>query len=112
MGFLKQVAAKLTGADVAADATERSAQEQADATRQAASAAARSAQEAAAQSARQQENNAARAAAEGAASDALSKPLENADVQLTQVGTESASAQSKKRRQTFGIGSAGTGVNI
>ena len=112
MGFLKQAAAKLTGADVAGDAAERGAMEQANATREAAARAAASAQEAAAQTGRQQEANAARAAAEGAASDALAKPVENPDVQLAPSSGESVSAQAKKRRQTFGVGSAGTGVNI
>ena len=59
-------------------------------------------------------NSAANAiiSAEGAAADALSKPMQAADVQLAPSTGESVSATAKKRRQTFGIGSAGSGVNI
>jgi hypothetical protein len=113
MGFVKQVVGKLTGADVAADATERAADQQASAIRDSAAKAASQAQEAAAQSARQQESAAARNAAEGAAADAMNKPIQNADIQLDGINTEqSASATSRKRRQQFGVGSAGSGVNI
>lgn len=113
MGALKNWVAKTTGADVAADAAERGAEEQARAIRDSASKAAAAANEAAAQTARSQEQAAARNAAEGAASDALSKPLENADVQIGGVNDGSTSAGlSRKRRQSFGIGSSGAGVNI
>lgn len=91
----------------------RGADQQAAAVRQAGEAAAKQAQEAAAQAGRQQELNSARNAAEGAAKDALSKPVENADVQLSGVTdpSSSANASARKRRQTFGIGS-NSGVNI
>ena len=112
MGFVKKVVSSLTGADVAADATERGAEAQAAATRSAAEATSRTAQEAAAQAARQQEQAASRAAAQGAAEDALNRPMENPDVQLTAPGTESAAATSRRRRQTFGVGTASSGVNI
>ena len=114
MGALKNWVAKATGADVAGDAAERGAEEQSRAIRESASKAAAQANEAAAQAARSQEQSAARNAAEGAASDALSKPLENADVQIGGVkdGSVSSAGLSRKRRQTFGVGSAGSGVNI
>lgn len=114
MGAIKQWVAKATGADVQADITARGADEQANAIRDSSQKAANAAREAAAQSARQQEAAAAQRAAEGAAADTLNKPLENADVQLSGVTdpSQSASAANKKRRQTFGIGSAGSGVNI
>lgn len=114
MGFIKNWASKATGADVAGDAAERGAEEQAKAIRDSAAKAAAAASESAAQAARTQEQAAARTAAEGAASDALSKPLENADVQIGGVndGTTSAAGLSRKRRQTFGVGSASSGVNI
>lgn len=87
---------------------------QAEAVRKSAQQAAKQAQEAVAQSTRQQEQAAARNAAEGAAADALNKPLENADVQIGgPVNTgQSSSAASRKRRQTFGVGSSGSGVQI
>ena len=113
MGFVKQIAAKATGADVQADIAARQADAQAVAIREASQKSAAAAQAAATQLARQQESGAARAAAEGAAADALSAPVENPDVQLGGVkDQQTASAANKKRRQTFGIGSAGSGVNI
>lgn len=114
MGFLKQQVAKLTGADVAADSAERAAEDQAAAIRKSSEQAAKAASEAAAQSARQQEQTAARNAAEAAAADALNKPMENADVQIGGLpnAEQSVSATARKRRQTFGMGSAGSGVNI
>lgn len=112
MGFVSQIAAKLTGADVQADIAQRGANAQAEATRRAAESATKATQEAASQAARQQESQAARAAAQGAAADLLEKPMENPDVQLDDVSGVSASATAKKRRQSFGVGSAGTGVNI
>lgn len=114
MGFIKQAVAKITGADVAADSAERAAEDQSAAIRKSAEQAAKAAQEAAAQSARQQEQTAARNAAESAAADMLKKPMENADVQIGGLpnADQSASAVVRKRRQTFGIGSSGAGVNI
>lgn len=112
MGAIKQWTSKLMGTDVAADIAERQGEEQAATTRKAAESAARNAQEAAAQSVRMIEQQAARSAAEGAAADALSKPLEVADVALGGVDTgQSVSAAARKRRQTFGVGSS-SGVNI
>lgn len=114
MGFLKQVVAKVTGADVAADAAERAAEEQASAIRKSSEKAAKAAQESAAQAARQQEATAARNAAESAAADALNKPMEVADVQIGGLpnADQPVSATARKRRQVFGIGSSGSGVNI
>ena len=114
MGLIKQAVAKITGADVAADIAERAATEQSAAIRKSAEQAAKASQEAAAQSARQQEQTAARNAAESAAADALNKPMENADVQIGGLpnAEQSVSATARKRRQTFGVGSAGAGVNI
>lgn len=108
-----RVVSKLTGADRQARATEQAAEQQATATRQAAAQAAQAARESAAQSARQQEAVAARAAAEGAAADALSRPAEQADVNLvTPTAGGSTSDNARRRRQLFGLGSGGTGVNI
>lgn len=113
MGFVSKVVGSITGANKAAKAQEEAARVQAEAIRASAATAASSAREAAAQSARQQEAIASRNAAEGAANDALSQPLEVADVQLEAVGgiSSSAAANAKKRRQSFGIGSS-SGVNI
>lgn len=98
----------------AAEETARAAEKQAEAIRASSERAAKAATETAAQTARQQEQAAARNAAEGAAADALNKPLENADVQIGgPVNTgQSSSAASRKRRQTFGVGSSGSGVQI
>lgn len=112
MGFIRQTAAKLTGADIQADAADRGATAQADATRQAAEASSKAAQESAAQSARLQEQAAARNAAQGAAADAINTPLDNPDVQLSGPQDQSAAATTRKRRSAFGVSSAGTGVNI
>jgi hypothetical protein len=113
MGFVKQLGAKLTGADVQADAMERGANEQAAATRAAAEQAAAAAQDAAkqtaAQSARLQANSAAQSAALAAAGDTVSQPPETPEVQVADVAPSGAA---KKRREKFGIGSAGSGVNI
>lgn len=112
MGFVRQAAAKLTGADIQADAMERSANAQADAVKASAEQSAKTAQESAAQAARLQESAAARNAAQGAASDALNKPLDNPDVQLAGPQEQSAAGTARKRRGSFGIGTSGTGVNI
>lgn len=112
MGFIRQAAAKLTGADIQADAMERGANEQAAATRAAADAAARNSQEAAAQAARLQESAAARNVATSAASEQLNKPLENAEVSLDGKPSESAIGAARKRRQSFGVGQKNIGVNI
>lgn len=110
MGFVKQIASKLTGADLVADATERAAVDQAEATRTASESAAKATREAAAQAARSQEDTATRnaALAKAAADD---KPLENAEVNLDEKAKTSAIGNARKKRQSFGIG-AGTGVNI
>jgi hypothetical protein len=127
MGFLKKkaedavsgatdltgkVVGGLTGATAAANQVRDAADIQAAAVRQSAADAAKQAQEAAAQTARMQEQTAARSAAQGAAADALAVPLENADVQIGPNPIESVSATARKRRQTFGIGSASAGVSI
>ena len=108
-----KIISKLTGADKQAKAVTAAANAQAETTRQAAEASSKAAREAAAQAARQQEAGAARSAAEGAAADALSKPLENADVELGGVaGNISATSYARRKRQTFGLGVGGSGVNI
>lgn len=112
MGFVRQAAAKLTGADVQADAMERSAEQQAQAVKQAAELSAKTAQEGAAQAARLQESSAARNAAQSAAAETMSKPLENADVQLGAKDTGSAVGAVRKRRASFGVGVPSNGVNI
>ena len=112
MGFIKEWVAKATGADVQADIAERSAAAQAASVREAAERSAKATQEAAAQTARVQEQAAARAAAEAKAADVLAKPVENVDVQLGGVPTESASASARRRRATFGVGVRSSGVNI
>lgn len=112
MGFVKQISSKITGADIEQDVNQRNAAAQAANTRAQADATAKATKEATIQAARVQESAAARASAQSAAADQLSKPLENADVALTPSTGESAVSQSRKRRQSFGIGSANTGVNI
>lgn len=94
------------------EASKAEANKQAEAVRKAGEKAAAQSQEAARQASRQQEMSAAREAAQGAAADAKDTPMETPDVQLDGVQTQSASGQSRKRRQSFGIGSAGSGVNI
>lgn len=96
-----------------ARAIEAAANQQAEATRQSAEAASRAARESAAQAQRQIEQNAARNAAVGVASEALAVPLENADVQLeaTNAGA-SVAGTARKRRASFGLGTASSGVNI
>jgi len=112
MGFVRKVVGNITGANQAAAATTAAADQQASATREAAAQTARANQEAAAQTARAQELAAQRIAAQGAAADTLATPIETPDVQLGTPAATSASASVRKRRATFGVGSAGTGVNI
>ena len=113
MGFVRELVSKLTGADQQADAISRGAQEQAAATRAAADQAATATREATKQSAQQSAalaaNSAARSAALSASEDAISKPPENPEVKIEE---EVPAGTAKKRREKFGIGSAGTGVNI
>lgn len=111
MGFIGKAVAKLTGADDAAKATREAAEKQAEATRKASETAAASARESAAQMSRQQELQAGRNAAEGAAADALSKPMEVADVQLDEPTGSSSAGTARKKRATFGTGYS-SGVNI
>lgn len=113
MGFLREWVSKLTGQDQVADQIGRAAKDQADATRQAADQAAMATREATKQSAQQSAalaaNSAARSAALSASEDAISKAPESPVVRIeeaTPVGT------AKKRREKFGIGGSGTGVNI
>lgn len=111
MGFIRQSVAKLTGADVQADIATRQADEQAQAVRAASEAAAKATQEQAAQAAKLQEAATARAVAQAAAADKAETPIQSPDVQLTpNVG--SAIGNARKKRQSFGIGAGGTGVNI
>lgn len=112
MAFIRQAVAKVTGADVAADAAQRGADDQAAATRAAADAASKAANEQAAQAARSMDSNAARAAAQAQAADAASKPVENPDVNINSTGGASASGVARARRAKFGTGSAGSGVSI
>lgn len=113
MGFIQKWVAKTTGADQAADATERGAEQQAQAIRDSATKAAQQAQEAAAQTARAQEASAARNAAEGAAADAMARPMENPDVQIgVATGGQSAAGTARRRRAQFGMGGGNSGVNI
>lgn len=112
MGFIRQAVAKITGADVAADAAQRGAEDQAAATRAGAERAAQAAAEQAAQASRSMETQSARAAATAAAADAASKPVENPDVNIEGTGGASASGVARARRAKFGTGSAGSGVSI
>lgn len=97
----------------AGKAQEAASKTAAEQNRQAAQAAAKSEREAAAQSARQQELAAQREAAQRAAEDAEgTKSGEKAEVNLGADEEGTVRAQARKRRQTFGLGSSGTGVNI
>lgn len=109
MNAIKSTAAKITGADVAADAAHRGADEQAAATRQAADTAANAARQAAQQTATLQADSAARQAALSASAEALAVKPETPEVTVADKPLAGAAA---KRRQKFGIGSAGSGVNI
>lgn len=96
----------------AGKAQERAATQQADENRKAAESAAKANQESAAQAARQQEQAAARAAAQAKAAEDT-KPVDDApDVKLVDPEDEKGTSAARKRRQSFGIGSAATGVNI
>lgn len=114
MGFIREVISKITGADQQADAINRGAQEQAAATRAAAEQSANATREATKQSAQQSAalaaNSAARSAALSASEEAIAKPPESPTVTVDAPAADSGTA--KKRREKFGIGSAGTGVNI
>jgi hypothetical protein len=111
MGFIRQAAAKITGADQAADSAERAATDQANATRASADLAAKAAQEQAAQAARSLDANAARATATATAQSAAETPLENPDVAIGGVKSTSASGAARARRAKFGTGTSG-GVSI
>ena len=111
MGFIRQSIAKITGADVQADAAERGAEAQAQATRAAAQSASLAANEQAAQASRSMETQAARSAATAAASDAAATPVENPDVNIENTGKASASGAARARRAKFGTGTSG-GVSI
>ena len=111
MGFVRQSIAKITGADVQADAAERGAEAQAQATRAAAQSASLAANEQAAQASRAMETQAARSAATAAASDAAATPVENPDVNIENTGRASASGVARARRAKFGTGTIG-GVSI
>lgn len=108
MGFIKQAASKLTGADIEADALQRGADEQANATRQAAESASKAAKEAAQQTATQQRESVARQAALSAAAEATGVAPETPTVNVADTVPSGAA---KRRRQKFGIGSS-SGVNI
>lgn len=106
---VKEWTAKLTGADVAADAARRGAEEQAAATRQAADTAANAARQAAQQTATLQADSSARQAALSASAEALAVKPETPEVTVDDKPRAGAAA---KRRQKFGIGSASSGVQI
>ena len=109
MGFVQKVVGSITGANKQAKAIQAGAEEQAAATRQAASSAADAARQSAQQTATMQASSAARNAAVSESAELLSKPVESADVQID---VAPSSGEAKKRREKFGIGSAGVGVNI
>lgn len=113
VSFLSPVPTLIEGDKAKArEEDERNAAKREAAVRASADRAAAASQEAARQASRQQEDAAKRQAAEGAAADALNKPMENPDINLTGAPTESAARVSRKKRQAFGVGSANTGVNI
>jgi hypothetical protein len=111
MGYVRQSAAKITGADVQADIAQRAADEQAAAAKAAADLAAKAAQEQAAQASRSMDASAARATAQAAAADSLAAPVQNADVNIGNTGAVSASGAARSRRAKFGTGTSG-GVSI
>ncbi len=113
VSFLSPLATEIeTNKANSAREDERNAAKREAVVRESAERAAAASQEAARQASRQQEDAAKRQAAEGAATDALNKPMENPDINLTGAPTESAAGASRKKRQAFGVGSANTGVNI
>lgn len=109
MGFVKKVVGDITGANAQADQQRRAAEDAAAATRAAAEQAATASREAAKQSATQVQMSQERATALSQSAEATKATPDNPDVQVADTQVAGAA---RKRRAKFGIGSAGTGVNI
>lgn len=107
MGFVR----KLTGADGQIKAMKKNTQVQIKAAKEAADAQVRSLNDAANQAAAQQAMLAERQKVESLAADAVSAPMDVADVALAAPAEGASIAATRKRRQQFGQ-NFGTGVNI
>ena len=108
MGFLR----KVTGVQQQINATNRNADAQVAATKQAASSQAAALQASAQAAANSQAQASARSAAEQKASDAVSTPLQTADVQLSADNTgQSAEQQRRTTQASYGRNYSG-GVSI
>lgn len=107
MGFVR----KATGVQAQIDATNQNADAQVAATKQAADSQQQALMQSAQASATQQAQLAARDIAATKASDAVSKPLVNADVQLEANPTDSVAGSRAKRKASFGQNYSG-GVSI
>lgn len=108
MGFVR----KVTGVQGQIDAANKNASAQEAATKAAAAAAQQQLMQSAKSAAEQQAQMAARSAAEDKASDAVAKPLDNADVQLDENSPDSVTATRNKRRASFGRNYSSGGVSI
>jgi len=102
---------RLTGVTQQAEATQNQANAQVAATEQASQAAATSLRQSAKAAADQQRMLAARSAAEAKASEAVSRPLETAEVQVDEVSTESSASGARRKRARFGTGYT-SGVSV
>lgn len=102
---------KLTGAQGQIDAVNQQANAQVEAAKQAADSQVQALNSSASATAQAMATAAARDNAENTAIDAVSKPLEVADVALDEAATDSLSAVKRKQRAKFGVG-VGTGVSI
>jgi hypothetical protein len=114
MGIMKvarKVISKTMGVDGQIDAANRNAAAQEEAVRSSAAAQQQALAATAQAAADQQSQQTARMAAEEAASEAQSKPLGTAEVQLDAPSTESASSSRRQRRAQFGRGYS-SGVSI
>jgi hypothetical protein len=108
MGFVR----KITGVQGQIDATNKNTQAQVDAAKQASQAQEAALQASAQAAADSQAQAAARSAAEQKASDAVSAPLDQADVQLQTNNTDQTSTEQRRTRQaSFGRNYSG-GVSI
>jgi hypothetical protein len=108
MGFVR----KITGVQGQIDATNRNTDAQNNATKQAAQAQAAALQASAQAAADGQAQAAARSAAEQKAADAVSAPLDQADVQLQSNNTDQTTTEQRRTRQaSYGRNYSG-GVSI
>jgi hypothetical protein len=108
MGFVR----KVTGVQGQIDTANRNADAQEAATRQSADMAAAASRDAAQAAATQQAQLAARNVVQEKVAEVASAPLDQAEVQLAETPTGSASGVARKRRAVYGTGAYSSGVSI